>query len=162
MSNSVAPENLTPDPFPSGKGRKMWTFRDLTPNPFPYWEGGLEWSGVFPLAKGLLPTIWFSFSHLKRLLQSIWLPFPLGKGLGVRFFGPTSIPGRTLFTGASARPVVRIAAVITIVVQNLEPPLPHDVLVERETRRQPGTRGTRRLLRIRQLRPRIERREFFS
>jgi hypothetical protein len=47
MSNSLWPKNLTPGPFPSGKGSKM--------------------KGV-PVA---LPIIWF--------------PFPLGKGLGVRF-----------------------------------------------------------------------------
>jgi hypothetical protein len=54
-------DNLTPGPFPSGKGSKMRRFA---------------------LGKRLLPKIQFTFPP-----SSIWFPFPLGKGLGVRFFG---------------------------------------------------------------------------
>ena len=131
MSNNLRPKNLTPGPFPSGKGSKMR-------------------SGLVPFGKGLLPTIRFPLG--KRLLP-IRFPFPLGKGLGVRFFVST------LFTGACACPLIRIAAILAIVVKNLEPLLTQDVLFECEARRQPGTERAPRLLRIRQLRPRIQRRQ---
>ena len=89
---NVAPKNLTPGPFPSGKGSKT---------------GRVS----VPLAKKLLPTIRFPFLRGKDLNQSgspshygtglgvtspgafaavrIRFPFPLGKGLGVRFSGAT-------------------------------------------------------------------------
>ena len=124
-SNNLWPENLTPGPFPSGKGSKT--------------EKGTRLG-----SRESRPT-------------SFLFPFPLGKGLGVRFFGSTSIPGRTFH-----RPLIRVAAIVAIVVQNLEPPLPNDVLIEREASRQPGIPRTRRLIRIRQLRRRIERRHFIA
>jgi hypothetical protein len=83
----VAAENLTPGPFPSGKGseigsgsfsrgkRPILTFR------FP-----------FPLGKRLLQKIRFPFPLGKRLLQKIRFPFPLGKGLGVRLCAYRSLP----------------------------------------------------------------------
>jgi hypothetical protein len=43
-------------------------------------------------SKRLLPTIWFPFPLGKGLLQTIRFPFPLGKGLGVRFLAQFAMP----------------------------------------------------------------------
>ena len=93
-SNSLWPKNLTPGPFPSGKGSKMMRVR---------------------------------IALSKRLLKTIWFPFPLGKGLGVRFFGTTLIPGPTFH-----RAGVGVAAIVAIVVKDLETLLAYRVLVLRE------------------------------
>src|ERR1035437_8265919 len=66
----------------------------------------------------------------------------------------------TLFTSrVCARPVICVAAVVAIVVKNLEPLLANHVLVEREARRQSRADGTWRLFRRRQLRAGVERRQ---
>jgi len=64
--SEVEPKNLTPGPFPSGKGNEM--------------------------KRALLafPTIRFPFDLGKRLLPKIRFPFPLGKGLGVRLLAATA------------------------------------------------------------------------
>jgi hypothetical protein len=65
----VGPKNLTPGPFPSGKGSKIKR-------------------GALPLGKRLLTTIRF--------------PFPLGKGLGVRFSGATLLLISTLLLATAS------------------------------------------------------------
>ncbi len=47
----------------------------------------------------------------------------------------SDLPGRRLFNCAFTCPVIRVAAVVAIVVKNLEPFLTHEVLVEGEARR---------------------------
>jgi hypothetical protein len=64
----VAPKNLNPGPFPSGKGSKT---RRVS-------------------GKGF-STIRFPFPLGKRLLPTIRFPFPLGKGLEVRLSGATPL-----------------------------------------------------------------------
>jgi len=69
----VAASNLTPGPFPSGKGSKIR-------------RGEL-----------VFPKIQFPFPLGKRLLPTIRFPFPLGKGLGVRLFGSFATPAPSFF-----------------------------------------------------------------
>ena len=64
---------------------------NLTPSPFPSGKGSETGSGPFRRAK--------------RLLRKIRFPFPLGKGLGVRFFGATAVLISTLALAAGCAQV---------------------------------------------------------
>jgi hypothetical protein len=77
----MRPNNLTPNPFPSGKGNRI-----VGSNRFPSGKGNrIVGSNRFPSRKCLL---------------LILLPFPLGKGPGVRFSGATRLLISTLLLTA--------------------------------------------------------------
>ena len=70
--NEVDAKNLTPGPFPSGKGSET---------------GRVSGNRSEMTSEMRSPTI----PPGKRLLPTIRFPFPLGKGLGVRFSGATRL-----------------------------------------------------------------------
>ncbi len=96
----VEDNNLTPNPFPSGKGNRIvWSNRFLC-------ETGdrIVWSNRFLCETGArivgsnpLPR-WNRFVGSNRFPSEILfvlLPFPLGKGPGVRFYGASLIANLT-------------------------------------------------------------------
>ncbi len=80
----VEPKNLTPNPFPSGKGNRIVGSR----------RGLLLVLLPFPLGKGN------RIVGSRRGLLLVLLPFPLGKGPGVRFFAATTLLISTLALAA--------------------------------------------------------------
>ena len=98
----VGPKNLTPNPFPSGKGSQIdcsSRFRCekenqiVGSNPFASGKTPLHSSPPSQYGKGL---------GVRSRKVHIFLPFPLGKGSGVRFSGATLLLISTILLAAAA------------------------------------------------------------